>query len=504
VPLPRHAHALGTPTPAAQGDLPVRTRVAARALASLARAALFAALALGLASCATPALDRYLLQAEATGQPLQLKGSRGFLSREESQAVLEALKKKAPDAGALERHIAIEQALSGNTISVGNRVTLLEDGKATYDAMLAAIRAARHHVHMETYIFEADDTGKLFADALIARAKAGVKVRLIYDAVGSLKTPKEFFKHMADGGVDVLEFNPVGPQTVLKGGLALLNQRDHRKDTIVDGRVAFLGGINISDVYGASSASSGARRETRERGEDVAVKDQPWRDTQSRIEGPAVADVQRAFLKQWARRRDEAVMSDKAYYPALARAGPHVVRVMEGSPKDEGLNDVYVAFISAIDSAEKEVHIMNPYFVPHEELRRALRDAAKRGVEVTLILPGHSDSWLAYYAGRAYYEDLLEAGVKIYERRNRILHAKTATVDGVWATVGSTNLDWRSLLYNDEINAVVLGTEFAGQLDEMYRKDIANSDLITREAWAKRPLDSRAKEAAARAWARLL
>jgi cardiolipin synthase len=435
---------------------------------------------------------------------VRLKGSHGYLSREQSQAVIDALKKKAPDAGAFERHVAIEETLSGNPLSLGNRVELLEDGKATYDAMLAAIRAARHHVHMETYIFEDDDTGRLFADELTARAKAGVKVRVIYDAVGSFKTPKEFFKAMSDGGVEVLEFNPVGTQTLLKGGLALLNQRDHRKITIVDGRVAFLGGINISDVYGTSPTSSGARREKRERGETVDPKDRPWRDMQTRIEGPAVAEVQRSFLEQWARRRNESPITDKAYFPALRQAGPHIVRVMEGSPKDEGLNDVYAAFISAIDNAEKEVRIMNPYFVPHEELRRALREAALRGVEVSLILPGHSDSWLTYYAGRAYYGELLEAGVKIYERKNRILHAKSATVDGVWSTVGSTNLDWRSLLYNDEINVVVLGSEFANQLNEVFRGDIGNSDLITRESWARRPLDARAKEAAARAWARLL
>ena len=433
-----------------------------------------------------------------------VKGARGYLSREQSQAVLDALRKKTPDPGALERHVAIEQALSESPLNLGNRVTLLEDGKATYDSMLAAIRAARHHVHMETYIFEADETGTLFAETLIARAKAGVKVRVIYDAVGSFKTPKDFFKRMVDGGVEVLEFNPVKPETVLKGGLSLLNQRDHRKDTIVDGRIAFLGGINISDVYGASPSSMGARRETRERGESVAAKDRPWRDMQSRIEGPAVAEVQRSFLKQWARGHNEPPITDKAYYPALPQVGPHIVRVMEGSPKDEGLNDVYAAFISAIDNAEKEVRIMNPYFVPHEELRRALRDAARRGVDVTLLLPGHSDSWLAYYAGHAYYDELLEAGVKIYERRNRVLHAKSATVDGVWSTVGSTNLDWRSLLYNDEINIVVLGTEFADQLNAVYKGDMANSDLITPEIWANRPLDARAKEVAAKAWARAL
>src|SRR5262249_15003125 len=159
-----------------------------------------------------------------------------------------------------------------------------------------------------------------------------------------------------------------------KGGIDELNQRDHRKVTIVDGRVAFIGGINISDVYGASSGGGTPIR-------DEPVDKRPWRDMQSRIEGPAVADVQRAFLRQWSRRRNEPLMADRAYYPTIAPAGPHVVRVMEGSPAEEGINDVYAAFISAIDNAEKEVRIMNPYFVPHEALRRALRDAAQRGVD---------------------------------------------------------------------------------------------------------------------------
>jgi cardiolipin synthase len=456
-----------------------------------------------VAGCATPSIDRYILQAEAGQQQVRMKGSRGYLSREDSRAILDAVAKKSPQAGPLERHAALEEKLSGNPLSVGNRVTLLEDGAETYRSMLAAIAGARHHVHMETYIFEADDTGKQFAEALIARARAGVKVRLIYDGVGSLKTPKEFFKTMADAGVELLEFNPISAKGLAKDGLEGFNQRDHRKITIVDGRTAFLGGINISDVYGTSYASR-SRQGAREGGDGVDVKDKPWRDMQTRIEGPGVAEVQRAFLKQWARRRDEAPITDKAYYPTIPAVGPHILRVMEGSPADEGINDVYAAFISAIDNAEKEVRVMNSYFVPHDELRRALREAAQRGVEVTLILPGHSDSWLTYYAGRSYYADLLHAGVKIYERKNRILHAKTATVDGVWATVGSTNLDWRSLLYNDEINVVVLGADFAGQLNAVLKGDMANSDEITREAWDRRPLDARAKEAAAKAWARLL
>lgn len=422
---------------------------------------------------------------------MNVKGSRGYLSREQSQAVIERLKAQSPDAGLLERHMAIEQALSGDPLSTGNRVTLLEDGKQTYEAMLKAIRGARHHVHLETYIFEADETGTLFADALIERARAGVKVRVIYDAVGCIKTPKEFFKRMSDGGVELLEFNPI-----LKGGIDELNQRDHRKITIVDGRIAFLGGINISDVYGASSAGGSRMR-------DEPVEQRPWRDLQSSVEGPAVNEIQRTFLEQWARRRKEPPITDRAYYPTQPQAGSLLVRVMAGSP-DEGANQLYAALISAVDNAEKEVRIINPYFVPHEDLRRALREAAKRGVDVTLILPAHSDSWITYYAGRSYYGELLDAGVKIYERRDRILHAKSATVDGVWSTIGSTNLDWRSLVYNDEINIVVMGPEFAGRMNGVLERDIARSDAITREAWAKRPLDARAKEAAAKAWARLL
>ena len=422
-----------------------------------------------------------------------MKGSRGYLSREQSQAVLDALKAKSPNSGTLERHLAIEEKLSGAPLSIGNRVKLLEDGEQTYEAMLAAMRAAKHHIHLETYIFEADETGNLFAELLIAKAKAGVKVRVIYDAVGCIKTPKEFFKRMADGGVELLEFNPIG-----KGGIDELNQRDHRKLTIVDGRIAFLGGINISDVYGSGSGGSGARFS------NEPVDKRPWRDLQSSVEGPAVNDLQRVFLAQWAKKRKEAPITDRAYYPTQPQVGPQIVRVMAGSPDDEAVNDTYATIISAIDNAEKEVRIINPYFVPHEDLRRALREAARRGVEVTLILPAHSDSWITYYAGRAYYEELLEAGVKIYERRNRILHAKSATVDGVWSTIGSTNLDWRSLVYNDELNIVVLGPEFAERMNSVLQRDLAYSDAITREAWAKRPLDARAKETAAKAAARWL
>ena len=395
--------------------------------------------------------------------------------------------------------MALEEALAGNPLSTGNKVVLLEDGARTYADMLATIRAAKQSLHMETYIFEDDEVGQQFAAALGERVRAGVKVKLLYDAVGSARTPPEFFKGLAGAGIEVAQFNPFGPAGMILKGPVELNHRDHRKLTIVDGRIAYLGGINISAVYSPGGSLSAPRVD-----HDPPFEQRPWRDTQVRIEGPVVADLQRAFLKQWARVRKEAVPEGKEYFPALAARGPTIVRAIEGAPSEDGVNVLYVALISAIEHAEKEVRITNAYFVPSRELVAALEGAARRGVDVRLVLPSRTDSWLTFHAGRSFYEDLLEAGVKIYERKNRLLHAKTATIDGVWSTVGSTNLDWRSLADNDELNAVVLGPDFAAQLGAMFEKDAGDSTEITREAWRRRPFKDRVREAAAVAWARLL
>jgi len=426
--------------------------------------------------------------ARRSGPPVQLEGSRGALSPAQSQAILQRLSRLGPDTGIFDRHLAREEAIVDSPLTIGNRVLLLQDGPATYEAMLASILAARDHVNMETYILDDDEVGQRFAQALIDKQRQGVQVHLIHDSVGTLGTPKIFFQRLADSGIRVLEFNPMNPLVARKDWE--LNQRDHRKLLIVDGRTAFLGGINISSVYSGGSSGQGARSRPN--------AGPAWRDTDLRLEGPVVAELQKLFLATWESQKGPA-LAPKNYFPKPEKAGSEVVRAIGSSP-DEPFSLIYATLLSAIDSAQTSVRITNAYFAPDSQLLSALEAAVRRGVDVTMILPSQTDSWLVFHAGRAYYDQLLRAGVKIHERRGAILHSKTALVDGVWATVGSTNLDWRSFLHNHELNAVILGTVFGSQLQAMFDKDLAASDAITLEKWERRALHLRLKELFGRAW----
>jgi cardiolipin synthase len=409
---------------------------------------------------------------------VQLDGARGPLSAQQSKAVLARLATSGEDTGIFDRHLALEGEIAGSPLVVGNRVSLLKDGPATYAAMFQAIAAARDHIHMETYIIEDDEVGRKFADAFIAKRAQGVHVALIYDGVGSLGTPAAFFKRLTEAGVDVAEFNTVNP-----------NHRDHRKILIIDGKIAFVGGVNISGVYskGGSSRSS-----------PTSADAMRWRDTHLRIEGPVVAEFQKLFFATWEKQKGEP-LSARRSYPPPASPGHEVVRAVASSP-DEPYSLVYATLLSAIASAETDVYLTNAYFVPDPQLMAALMDAARRGVNVKIVLPGKTDSWLVFHAGRAHYEDLLEAGVKIYQRRDAMLHAKTAVIDGVWSTVGSSNLDWRSFLHNEEVVAIVLGQEFGAQMQSMFEADTEASDLITGESWSHRPLSDHMQEIAAQVW----
>ena len=447
-----------------------------------------AALATLIAGCSSlPTIVPDL--ARPRGPAVQLEGSRGPLTPAQSKAVLQGLASRGPDTSIFDRHLALEQAIVGSPLTTGNRVRLLQDGPATYEAMFTAIAAAQDHINLETYILDFDEVGQRFAQVLIDKQNQGVQVHLIRDSVGTLGTPGAFFERMAASGIRVLEFNPVNPVTAGAGWA--LNQRDHRKLLIVDGRTAFLGGINISSVYsgGSRRAATPARPEA-----NVA-----WRDTDLQLHGPVVAELQKSFIATWTAQKGPA-LAPKNFFPPSERAGDQVVRAIASSP-EEPFSLIYATLLSAIGSAETSAYLTNAYFVPDPQLLAALEAAAARGVDVRLILPSRTDSWLVFHAGRDHYDRLLSAGVKLYERRGVILHSKTALIDGVWATVGSTNLDWRSFLHNHELNAVVLGTEFGAQVQAMFTKDLAASEAITLERWQRRGPGPRVKELFARAWA---
>ncbi len=421
------------------------------------------------------------------GHDVQLEGARGPLTAAQSKAILSAAERASQQTGIFERHLAREERITDSPLTTGNQVLLLQDGPDTYQAMLTAIRAARDHIHIETYILDDDDVGRHFADALIAKQRQGVQVHLIRDSFGTIGTPKAFFERMTDSGIHILEFNPLNPAMARREWE--LNQRDHRKLLIVDGRVAFLGGINFSSVYsgGSSNQGLGAR----------PAGSPSWRDTHLQLQGPVVAELQKLFLAAWAAQKGKP-LAPKDFFPKPEIAGRQLVRAIGSSP-EEPFSLIYATLLSAIASAETSVYATNAYFAPDPQLLAALQAAAARGVDVTLILPSNTDSWLVFHVGRSYYEQLLLAGVKIHERRDVILHSKTALIDGVWATIGSTNLDWRSFLHNHELNAVVLGVDFGQQLQAMFDKDLAASDAITLELWQSRALSLRLKERMARA-----
>jgi len=450
-------------------------------------AAVLAALAVLVAGCAS--LPRFVPDlARPSGAPLRIEGKNGPLSPARSKAILEGLASRGEPTDIFARHLALEEALVGSPLTAGNEVVLLRNGPATYQAMFVAIAAARDHVNMETYIFEDDEVGQRFAQLLMERQRAGVQVNLIRDGAGTFGTPPAFFQRMRDAGIRVLEFNPLNPLVLRKDWE--LNQRDHRKLLIVDGRVAFLGGINISSVYSGGSFGSAAPRR---RAGDLA-----WRDTDLQVRGPVVAEFQKLFLAAWQNQKGDP-LPERAWFPPPEPAGRQVVRAIGSSP-EEPFSLIYATLLSAIGSAETSIHLTNAYFVPDPQLLTALEAAAARGVDVRLILPSQTDSWLVFHAGRAHFDRLLRAGVHIHERRGVILHSKTALIDGVWATVGSTNLDWRSFLHNHELDAVVLGADFGAQLQAMFERDLAGSDTLTLEAWERRPIGPRLKEWFARAW----
>ena len=379
---------------------------------------------------------------------------------------------------------ALEEAVTGYPLIAGNKVTLLFDGPQTLGAMIAAIRNAKDHINLETYIFDQDKLGLEFADLLIEKQRTGVQVNILYDSIGTLGTPAGFFDKMRAAGIHLTEFNPVNPLLAVSGWR--INNRDHRKILVVDGLIGFAGGVNIAGDYARSSLFRSKGKRNTELG---------WRDTHLQIEGPAVATLQWLFLQTWAGQQSDA-LADRQYFPRLTAAGDKVIRIVPTTPESDF--EIYKAYVLAFQNAQQTIHITNAYFAPDAQLVRALTDAARRGVEVKMVFPGMSDAGLVFHAGRSFYSTLLDAGVKIYELKASVLHAKTCVIDSTWSTVGSANLDMRSFLHNSEINVVVLGTVFAQQMESAFQEDLNNSNQISKTQWEQRPITDRIKEWTAR------
>lgn len=385
----------------------------------------------------------------------------------------------------LKRFVQADQAIDNGVLLAGNEVNLLIDGPATYRAMFDAIRKAKRTIYLETYTIADDEVGKQFAEALLERCRAGVAIKVIYDAVGSWASSDAYFNHLRSHGIEVHEIRPVDGVDVLAFWRA--NQRDHRKMLVVDGKTAFIGGINISSVYSSGSSGSGSLDERKQDG------DSEWRDTQVRIDGPAAARIQELFLATWAKTGGTGAETDSRDLPMPKPVGHDLVRVI--STKGGGDSyAIYKAYLAAIALARERIWITQAYFLPNDEFLGALKDAAKRGVDVRILLPGFTDSTIALQASHSNYEDLLEAGVKLYERNDRLLHAKTAVIDCLWSTVGSSNLDYRSFVHNDEANAVIFGQEFGEQMEALFRSDLKRAHQVELAQWEERSLWKRLKE----------
>ena len=405
------------------------------------------------------------------------------LSEDAGDKVLQAALEKYKDDAAVRELVDSVRRYSSAPLTTGNRVNVLIDGPQTYSAIEAALRAARHNIHIETFIYGPGDVGQRFADLLAQKRKEGLEVRLLYDSLGSRETPREFFEQLRQQNVEVREFRPLSP--IKTPEVWKLQNRDHRKIIVVDGQIGFTGGINIDSTYDSASTSKPGPERGLEDG---------WRDTHIEIQGPAVAQLQTLFVGNWQQAGEHEDLSAKdKYFPAIKPAGDNLVTIVAN---DSESNDrsLYGTYVAAFTCATKRLWITHAYFAPNEELLTALIDAAKRGVDVRLIVPSFTDSRVVLNATQATFTQLLNAGVKIYELKDALLHAKSVVIDSSVTIIGSSNLDMRSFLHNDEVNAIVISRDTAQRMEEVFQRDQQSARAVELKAWERRSLWQRTKE----------
>jgi cardiolipin synthase len=372
-----------------------------------------------------------------------------------------------------EEFIRMLSALTNATLTSGNNVEVLTNGELFYEAELEAIRDAKKNINLEAYIFQKGRVADRFAEALIERARAGVQVNLVIDAIGSFATWNSYLKGMREAGVRIARYHPIRWFTIPR-----INNRTHRVLIIVDGLIGFVGGAGVADhwLYGKG-------------------KKNRWRDTMVRVKGSAVNDLQSTFVENWLEASGE-ILASTEYFPACPDAGNARAMIIDSSPSVGQSTRARVLFQTLLASARETIYINTPYFLPdrsaRDEMVRAIRE---RGVQITIITPGsHSDHLLTRTSSQRLYGPLLKAGAKILEYKPSMMHAKVLIVDGKWSVVGSTNFDNRSFGLNDEVNLAVADPGLAARLQHDFAIDLADSESVSYEQWSRRSIFGRAHE----------
>ena len=363
----------------------------------------------------------------------------------------------------------------------GNKVEIITDFQTMSDRLIADIGSARQHINMLFFKFEDDEVGRRIADALIKKAEEGVQVRLIYDDAGNLMVPRRFYKKLRKHGLQVRGF--------IKIFLPILsrdyNSRNHRKVVVIDGKVGYMGGMNIAQRYAEG------------------LKWGIWRDTQIRIMGPAVSELQTSFLTDWKFTKGDTPDLG-LMYPYNAPCGNTLMQIVTGGPMDKW-NAMMQAYMTAIVSARSYAYLQSPYFIPPEPIMKVLQNSALSGVDVRVMIPYRGDKGvLPPWASRSYIKEALNAGIKMYLYRKGYMHAKTMTIDDSLVTIGSTNIDFRGFEQDFEINAFMYDESMARQQRDIFLEDLKDAELIDPLEWDKRPLLDKAKESAARIFSQVL
>jgi cardiolipin synthase A/B len=383
---------------------------------------------------------------------------------------INSAKSLLPDSADFQRVLA---ALSDTQVHSTNRIEVLTNGDRFYEAELEAIGRARHSVNLEAYIFQKGEIARRFVGALAERARQGVRVNVVIDAIGSFATWQSFYQELLDASGRVCWYHPIRWYT-----LPRINNRTHRELIVIDGEVGFIGGAGIADHW-----YKGKHRHPR------------WRDTMFRVEGPEVTALQATFAENWLESSGE-LLTDPGYFPYCDAGGDTVAMVINSSPTVGASTRARMLFQALLASAQKSIHITTPYFLPDWSARAEMVRAMKeRGVDVRIVTPGsHSDHLLTRTSSRRLYGQLLRNGARIFEYQPAMIHTKTMIIDGIWSVVGSTNFDNRSFGLNDEVNLAACDERLAVRLEEDFARDVSDSREITYDVWRRRSLVERSQE----------